>query len=91
MQPHADSPKTPPTNNLSPARERPRPRGIAVLLFRGVGGDHLQVPVEAHRMLLDWLHAYRREVWTTTLEQALDWERAHQVGNSVGLPMANTP
>lgn len=69
------------------AREAEAAGGIAVFLFHGVGGDHLAVSVEAHRMLVDWLKAHRRDVWTTTFSQALDWERAHRVAP----PAARTP
>lgn len=46
--------------------------GMAVLLFHGVGGEHLPVSAEAHAELLDWLAAHRDEVWTTTLQDAFD-------------------
>lgn len=47
--------------------------GLAVLLFHGVGGDHLAVSSEDHAAFLDWLNAHRREVWVTTLSEALAW------------------
>lgn len=46
--------------------------GLTVLLFHGVGGEHLPVSAEAHAELLDWLAAHRDQVWTTTLQEALD-------------------
>ncbi|RZJ32542.1 MAG: polysaccharide deacetylase [Brevundimonas sp.] len=46
--------------------------GLTVLLFHGVGGEHLPVSAEAHAELLDWLAAHRDLVWTTTLQDALD-------------------
>ncbi|MDH7637379.1 polysaccharide deacetylase family protein [Sphingomonas oryzagri] len=51
--------------------------GWAVFLFHGVGGDYLQVSDAAHRQLLGWLKAHRREVWVTTLQNATDWAKAH--------------
>lgn len=51
--------------------------GLAVFLFHGVAGDYVQVSEDAHRALVQWLAAHRKEVWVTTLEQALDWARAH--------------
>lgn len=51
--------------------------GMAVLLFHGIGGDHLAVPDAQHRAFLAWLKAHRREVWVTTLQGALDWAKAH--------------
>jgi hypothetical protein len=52
--------------------------GMAVLLFHGVGGDHLAVTDAQHRAFIDWLKAHRREVWVTTLQQALDWARGER-------------
>lgn len=46
--------------------------GMAVLLFHGVGGEHLPVSAQALTELLDWLAAHRDEVWTTTLQDAFD-------------------
>jgi peptidoglycan/xylan/chitin deacetylase (PgdA/CDA1 family) len=51
--------------------------GWAVLLFHGVGGDHLAVSGSAHQAFISWLATHRREVWVTTMQQALDWARAH--------------
>lgn len=45
--------------------------GLTVLLFHGVGGEHLPVSADAHAELLDWLAAHRDLVWTTTLQDAL--------------------
>lgn len=50
--------------------------GMAVYLFHGVGGDHLQVSLEAHQALIDWLKA-NPDVWVTTLQGALDWAKDH--------------
>lgn len=51
--------------------------GMAVLVFHGVGADYLRVSDADHRALVDWLLAHRRDVWVTTLQQALDWAREH--------------
>lgn len=51
--------------------------GMAVLLFHGVGGDHLAVTDAQHRAFVAWLKAHRRNVWVATLQQALDWAQAH--------------
>lgn len=51
--------------------------GIAVFLFHGIGGDQLTVSREVHQAFIDWLTTHRRAVWTTTLQGALDWEKAH--------------
>lgn len=47
--------------------------GMAVLLFHGVGGDHLAVTDAQHRAFIAWLKAHHRELWVTTLQQALNW------------------
>ncbi len=39
-------------------------RGWLVLLFHGVGGDHLAVELEAHQRLVEYLALRRNEVWT---------------------------
>jgi peptidoglycan/xylan/chitin deacetylase (PgdA/CDA1 family) len=51
--------------------------GWAVFLFHGVGGDHLAIPDSAHREFIAWLAKHRQEVWVTTMQQALDWAKAH--------------
>jgi peptidoglycan/xylan/chitin deacetylase (PgdA/CDA1 family) len=51
--------------------------GMGVLLFHGVGGDYLQVSDAAHRELIDWLKAHRKDVWVTNFKSALDWAKAH--------------
>lgn len=47
--------------------------GWAVLLFHGVGGDHLAVSASDHARLIEWLAHNRKDLWVTTLQQALDW------------------
>jgi len=59
------------------AKEAAAGGGMAVYLFHGVGGDYLQVSDAAHRELIAWLAAHRKEVWVTTLQGALDWAKAH--------------
>lgn len=49
--------------------------GMAVLLFHGVGGDHLAVTDAQHRAFIAWLKVHRRELWVTTLQQALGWAK----------------
>jgi hypothetical protein len=51
--------------------------GLAVFLFHGVAGDYLQVSDAAHRELVAWLAANRKDVWVATLQEALDWAKAH--------------
>lgn len=51
--------------------------GLAVFLFHGIGGDHLQVSAAVHRDLIAWLKRHRADVWVTTLQDALDWAKAH--------------
>ena len=52
-------------------------RGMAVFVFHGVGGDYLRVSIAAHIQLLRWLQANRRDVWVTTLDQAVTWAQHH--------------
>ena len=60
------------------ARQAEAGGGMAVYLFHGVAGDYLQVSDSAHRELIAWLAAHRREVWVTTLQGALDWAKTHR-------------
>jgi len=60
------------------AKEAEAGGGMAVYLFHGVAGDYLQVSDAAHRELIAWLVANRKEVWVTTLQGALDWAKAHR-------------
>lgn len=50
-------------------QEAQKKGGILVLLFHGVGGEHgLDVTLEAHHRLLDYLKTNEKSVWTTTLQ-----------------------
>lgn len=51
--------------------------GLTVFLFHGVAGDYLQVSDAAHRELVAWLATNRKDVWVTTLQEALDWAKAN--------------
>lgn len=59
--------------------ERAGARGTMVnFTFHGVGGDYLQTSEAAHRELLDYLAAHRKEYWTGTFVELMRWVRAHQ-------------
>ena len=49
--------------------------GLAVFVFHGVAGEYLNVSDQAHRELVAWLAAHRREVWTATLGEVAAWAR----------------
>lgn len=49
-----------------------RAGGLGIIVFHGVGGDHLSVSAEAHRELVAHLKAHEREIWTTTFTEAMD-------------------
>lgn len=52
---------------------------LLTILFHGVGGEHsLNVSLEAHRQLLDYLQANRDEIWTTTMLEAAQHVREQQ-------------
>ena len=45
---------------------------LLVFLFHGVGGEHsLNVSLEAHRELLQYLHNNQHEIWVTTMKDAV--------------------
>jgi peptidoglycan/xylan/chitin deacetylase (PgdA/CDA1 family) len=50
--------------------------GWLVLLFHGVGGDHLPVALEAHEALLEHLSRRRGQVWTERFGTVADHVRA---------------
>lgn len=58
-------------------REAEQGGGWAVFLFHGVGGDYTVLPDGEHRKFVAWLAQHRGEVWVTTLQEALDWAKAH--------------
>src|SRR3712207_8903526 len=51
--------------------------------------DYLQVSDAAHRELVGWLRAHRKEVWVATLQEALDWARTHP--SRPGRPAGSAP
>lgn len=65
---------------IEAARAAERDGKMAVFVFHGVGGDYLQVSDAAHRALIVWLKAHRRDVWVATLEEALAWMEDHPGG-----------
>jgi peptidoglycan/xylan/chitin deacetylase (PgdA/CDA1 family) len=59
--------------------ERAGARGTMVnFTFHGVGGDYLQTSAAAHRELVDYLAAHRKEYWTGTFLDLMRWVRGHQ-------------
>ncbi|MGJ3627682.1 hypothetical protein AB5I41_13180 [Sphingomonas sp. MMS24-JH45] len=56
--------------------------GSAVYLFHGIGGEHLRVSREVHQQFVDWLAAHRRDLWVATMQEALDWAKAHPGGRA---------
>jgi peptidoglycan/xylan/chitin deacetylase (PgdA/CDA1 family) len=47
--------------------------GLGVFMFHGVGGDYLTTPAQAHKELLDYLKAQRKQVSVMTFEQAMNY------------------
>jgi len=58
------------------AREAEAGGGAAVFVFHGVAGEYLNVSAKAHRELLHWLAAHRRDVWVATLSEVAAWTQA---------------
>lgn len=46
--------------------------GLGVIVFHGIGGEHLAVSSEAHGELVRYLKAHENEIWTTTFSAAMD-------------------
>jgi hypothetical protein len=51
---------------------------MAVLLFHGVGAEHLQVSREAHDALLDYLARNRARLWTDSFVNIMEYVRSQQ-------------
>lgn len=58
-------------NLVNQAREK---NALLVFLFHGVGGEHsLNVSLEAHRQLLDYLKNNQQEIWTATMIEVAEF------------------
>ena len=52
---------------------------LIVYLFHGVGGDHdLNVSLEAHTELLDYLQAHRKDIWIATMDEVAKFVRSQR-------------
>lgn len=52
-------------------KEAQEKNALVTILFHGVGGEHsLNVSIEAHNQLLDYLQYHSHEIWTTTMIEA---------------------
>jgi sialate O-acetylesterase len=55
---------------VSLAEQAVADKELIVYLFHGVGGDHdLNVSVDAHNQLLDYLQTHRDDIWVATMEE----------------------
>jgi peptidoglycan-N-acetylglucosamine deacetylase len=48
-------------------------RGVGVIVFHGVGGDHLSVSAEAHQQLLGYLASRRDKIWTAPYSEVMSY------------------
>jgi len=56
-------------------------KAMIVFLFHGVGGEHgLNVSLDAHRKLLQFLKQNEKQIWTTTMVEAGEYIKAYQEG-----------
>jgi peptidoglycan/xylan/chitin deacetylase (PgdA/CDA1 family) len=61
--------------------EQAKARGTMInFTFHGVGGDYLTTSNEAHRELLVYLAAHRKELWTDTFVNIMQYVRTRQAG-----------
>ena len=57
---------------ISLVKQAVETNSLLVFLFHGVGGGHaINVSLEAHRQLLNYLKQHEDEVWTTTMVEAV--------------------
>lgn len=54
-----------------------RSGGLGIVVFHGVGGDHLSVSGEAHGELVAYLKAHEDEIWVARYSEAMDHVAAH--------------
>ncbi|HVS90672.1 MAG TPA: polysaccharide deacetylase family protein [Mucilaginibacter sp.] len=47
--------------------------GMGIFMFHGIGGDYITTQAAAHRALLNYLKANRKDIWVTTFQQAMDY------------------
>jgi peptidoglycan/xylan/chitin deacetylase (PgdA/CDA1 family) len=52
--------------------------GMGVFMFHGIGGDYITTSAEAHRELLAYLKAHKKDIWVTTFQQAMDYVSSHK-------------
>jgi len=59
---------------IAQVKEAMKQQKLMVFLFHGVGGEHsLNVSLEAHRELLEFLKAHSNEIWVTTFTSAAEY------------------
>jgi hypothetical protein len=62
---------------ISMVRQAMQKQGLLVFLFHGVGGEHsLNVSLEAHRQLLQFLAANKNEIWIATMIDVTEFIKA---------------
>mgnify|MGYP003671603203 FL=1 len=60
-------------------KEAQEKNALITFLFHGVGGEHnLNVTLEAHQMLIDYLAENKETIWTTTMLEAAKHVMEHQ-------------
>ena len=60
-------------------KEAQEKNALITFLFHGVGGEHnLNVSLEAHKQLLDYLASNKETIWTTTMLEAAKHVKEHQ-------------
>lgn len=60
-------------------KEAQAKNALITFLFHGVGGEHnLNVSLEAHQQLVDYLAANKETIWTTTMLEAAKHVKEHQ-------------
>ena len=48
-------------------------KGIAVLIFHGVGGDYLEASAEAHQEMVNYLKNNSKDIWVATFDEAMNF------------------
>ena len=63
-------------------REAIEKKSLLIFLFHGVGGEHnLNVSIETHQALLDFLKAHQDEIWVAPLIEVAEYVKDYQEKN----------
>src|SRR5690606_25736719 len=73
---------------IARVREAIKNRSMLIFLFHGVGGEHpMDVSLQAHRELLEFLHGEQDGVWTTTVLEVAKHIKEYRSRQNISAPL----